>query len=178
MAKRITIAPVKTTVSYAVEAAMSMVTEIADEFQEYVDSVSGTGLENTERTQQWSEAADALSGLSEPDVPECVEALEVEYTPTRIPNYESAVGSRRLRKQDAVDMLTAAMSVADGHKEELEDKLQKLAENKQNEADGVDVPSVDEVEEDEADLNRQVEEIETFASTMEDLISEIGGVEF
>lgn len=157
--------PITTTLQSIVEDAFALIDEIRGEFEEYVDSVSGTGLENAERTQEWSDAADALSNIDQVDVPECAEALTVDYTPAKIPRRISGVARRRLLRDQAASMLSAAAAAAQAFRDEQSEKADELAKSGQHE--------------DEFDaLVRQDDELDTLIEALERAADDAGNVEF
>lgn len=153
------------TISEIVADAFELIDQIRSEFEEYVDSVSGTGLENAERTQEWSAAADDLSNIDEIDIPECVEALTADYTPASIPRRASGVARRRLLRDQASSMLSAAAAAAQTFRDAQAEKIDALSEGSEHE------------EEIDA-LVHQDAALDTLIEALERASDDVGGVEF
>lgn len=157
--------PITAPLSQVVADAFELIEQIRSEFEAYVDSVSGTGLENAERTQEWNEAAETLASIDEIDVPECAEMVPVDYTPASIPKRASGVARRRLLRDQASSMLSAAASAAQTLRDTLADKADELAKSGQHE-DEIDA------------LVRQDDDLDTLIEALERAADDAGNVEF
>ena len=146
--------PVEGTVEGFLEDAMSTVEELRDEMSEWRDNIE-EGFSHTEKYERVSEAADAL----EVEAPEAPSSAEEVKCNTTIDTRRSA-GSRTARLANALNLLYAARDAAENHK--------GLLESEQSEEQGGE----------NDDLGDEIGDLETFLGEMDDLISQLEGVEF
>ena len=147
----------------SVDDAFSALEELGSECREIVDNAS-EGLQQTSRIQTFDETAGTLEGLSQPDVPSCIADLGITYS-----EQTSKRGLGRARRcQNAVSILQAAADAAQAW-------LDERPEIDELESD----PNPEGEEGEEKDYtNEDRDEVETFISDLESLISDAENCEF
>lgn len=144
------------TVASAVPDAIAEIEELASEMQEAYDNMTGGGMsDNHPKVELVSNARDALEGKEAPDIPEILEDIPVTYT-EQIPKDKRHKIARWARLANACSALQAC--------------VEAVAEAPSD--NGLEGPAaahyVEELEEAKSSLT----------SELEDIISEVEGVEF
>jgi hypothetical protein len=91
--------------------AVSELESLAEECREIVDN-SGEKLAETQRIQTFSETADTLEGISEPSIPDVISGDGISYI-EMVPSRKGRGTSRSTRRDNAVNVLQAALDAAE-----------------------------------------------------------------